>query len=201
MTIFLICSIISHVARTATKSRGVAQLVAHVLWEHGAGGSNPFTPTRLYPVHVAPWSRGLRHRPFTAVTRVRIPAESPFCGFRIRPWAFSSVGQSGRLITDWSRVRVPEGPPFGPVVQLVRTPACHAGGHGFEPHSGRQFCPAGWAFAGVAQLAEQLICNQQVAGSSPFASSTFFPAARPFAPGLAWYLSWVGSRVAKGSRL
>ena len=26
-------------------------------------------------------------------------------------WAFSSVGQSGRLITGWSGVRVPEGPP------------------------------------------------------------------------------------------
>ena len=25
----------------------------------------------------------------------------------------------------------------GPVVQLVRTPACHAGGRGFEPHPGR----------------------------------------------------------------
>ena len=99
--------------------------------------------------------------------------------------AFSSVGQSGRLITGWSWVQVPEGPPYcGPVVQLVRTPACHAGGHGFEPHSGRHyFSPVGF-FAGVAQLAEQLICNQQVAGSSPIASST-----------------WVGSRVAKGSRL
>ena len=32
----------------------------------------------------------------------------------------------------------------GPVVQLVRTPACHAGGRGFEPHPGRQY-------AGVAQ--------------------------------------------------
>ena len=36
--------------------------------------------------------------------------------------AFSSVGQSGRLITDWSGVQVPEGPPlcktiFGPVAQ------------------------------------------------------------------------------------
>ena len=27
----------------------------------------------------------------------------------------------------------------GLVVQLVRMPACHAGGHGFEPRSGRQF--------------------------------------------------------------
>ena len=25
----------------------------------------------------------------------------------------------------------------GPVVQLVRMPACHAGGRGFEPHPGR----------------------------------------------------------------
>ena len=27
------------------KYRGVAQLVAHVVWDHGAGGSNPLTPT------------------------------------------------------------------------------------------------------------------------------------------------------------
>ena len=55
--------------------------------------------------------------------------------------AFSSVGQSSRLITDRSGVRVPEGPPkkyLGPVVQLVSTPACHAGGQGFEPPPGRQ---------------------------------------------------------------
>ena len=45
--------------------------------------------------------------------------------------------------------------------------------------------------AGVAQLAEQLICNQQVAGSIPFASSS----------PLIQETLWVGSRVAKGSRL
>ena len=28
---------------------------------------------------------------------------------------------------------------YGQVVQLVRMPACHAGGHGFEPRLGRQF--------------------------------------------------------------
>ena len=27
--------------------RGVAQLVAHVVWDHGVGGSSPFTPTIL----------------------------------------------------------------------------------------------------------------------------------------------------------
>ena len=47
-------------------------------------------------------------------------------------------------------------------------PACHAGGQGFEPPSGRHI----YKFAGVAQSAEQLICNQQVDGSSPSTSST-----------------------------
>ena len=37
---------------------------------------------------------------------------------------------------------------FGPVVQLVRTLACHARGRGFEPHPGRHF-------ASVAQSVEQ----------------------------------------------
>ena len=155
------------------------------------------SPRLFTPAYVAPWSRGLRHRPFTAVTRVRIPTGSLF-PFRI--WAFSSVGQSGRLITGWSGVQVPEGPqPFGPVAQLVRAPACHAGGRGFEPLPGRHFPYRDdrWLCrkelrAGVAQLAEQLICNQQVAGSSPIASSTLW---------VKRDIIWVGSRVAKGSRL
>ena len=53
---------------------------------------------------------------------------------------------------------------YGPVAQLVRVPACHAGGRGFEPLLGRHY-------AGMAQLVEQLTCNQQVVGSSPIASS------------------------------
>ncbi len=31
-----------------------------------------------YKIHLARWSSGLRHRPFTAATRVRIPYGSPF---------------------------------------------------------------------------------------------------------------------------
>ena len=58
---------------------------------------------------------------------------------------------------------------------MVRMPACHAGGQGFEPPSDRHFFSKNalpiHPNAGVAQLAEQLICNQQVAGSSPITSS------------------------------
>ena len=49
----------------------------------------------------------------------------------------------------------------GPVVQLVRTLACHARGRGFEPHPGRHF------FASVAQLVEQGTENPRVGGSIP----------------------------------
>ena len=48
----------------------------------------------------------------------------------------------------------------GSVVQLVRTPACHAGGRGFEPHPNRQF-------ASVAQSVEQGTENPCVGGSIP----------------------------------
>ena len=37
-----------HCRPISRELRGVAQMVAHVLWEHGAGGSNPFTPTKKY---------------------------------------------------------------------------------------------------------------------------------------------------------
>ena len=49
---------------------------------------------------------------------------------------------------------------LGPVVQLVRTPACHAGGREFEPHPGRQY-------AFVAQSVEQGTENPCVGGSIP----------------------------------
>ena len=49
----------------------------------------------------------------------------------------------------------------GPVVQLVRTLACHARGRRFEPVPGRQF------FASVAQSVEQGTENPRVDGSIP----------------------------------
>ena len=53
-----------------------------------------------------------------------------------------------------------KGKQHGPVVQLVRMPACHAGGRGFEPLPGRQS-------AQIAQLVEQRTENPRVAGSIP----------------------------------
>ena len=49
---------------------------------------------------------------------------------------------------------------FGPVVQLVRTLACHARGRGFESLPGRQY-------ASVAQSVEQGTENPRVDGSIP----------------------------------
>ena len=63
--------------------------------------------------------------------------------------------------------------PYGPVVQLVRTLACHARGREFESHPGRHFF---WAtkvvffylsLASVAQLVEQGTENPRVVGSIP----------------------------------
>ena len=58
-------------------------------------------------------------------------------------------------------------PPFGPVVQLVRTLACHARGRGFESHPGRQGLIQPVLYASVAQLVEQRTENPRVVGSIP----------------------------------
>ena len=54
----------------------------------------------------------------------------------------------------------------GPVVQLVRTLACHARGRRFEPVPGRHFF-----YASVAQLVEQRTENPRVVGSIPTGST------------------------------
>ena len=56
----------------------------------------------------------------------------------------------------------------GPVVQLVRTLACHARGQGFESPSGRHLEKTALAvYASVAQLVEQGTENPRVVGSIP----------------------------------
>ena len=88
----------------------------------------------------------LRHRPFTAVSRVRIPVGSPDI------WAISSAGRASALQAGGHRFEpcIAHHIFFakhknkiltqGPVVQLVRMPACHAGGRRFKSVPGRQVC-------------------------------------------------------------
>ena len=52
----------------------------------------------------------------------------------------------------------------GPVVQLVRTLACHARGRGFEPHPGRHL-------AAIAQSVERILGKDEVSSSNLLSSS------------------------------
>ena len=62
---------------------------------------------------------------------------------------------------------------YGPVVQLVRTPACHAGGRRFESVLGRHRVPKGARrYASVAQSVEQWTENPRVVGSIPTGGTT-----------------------------
>ena len=65
----------------------------------------------------------------------------------------------------------------GLVVQLVRMPACHAGGRRFEPVPDRQlFKKSNQLYMRICwcgSTVEQLICNQQVGGSIPSTSSKY----------------------------
>ena len=91
----------------------------------------------------------------------RFKGSSPF---RCTIWRISSAGQSACLTSKKSQVRVLHSPPFGQVVQLVRTPACHAGGRGFDPHLGRHI----WV---RISMGESFLCKEEVACSSHVGST------------------------------
>ena len=82
-------------------------------------------------------------------------------------WAHSSAGRASALQAEGHRFEPYCAHHFyGPVVQLVRMPACHAGGRGFEPHPDRQpFFKC--RYASVAQSVEQRTENPRVGGSIP----------------------------------
>ena len=75
---------------------------------------------RIAKPQTSPSSRGLGHRPFTAVTRVRIPL-----GARTTSSTSSKVKKVLNLFQ-------------GPVAQLVSAPPCHGGGRGFKSRPGRK---------------------------------------------------------------
>ena len=89
------------------------------------------------------------------------------------PYKHGVTGSSPVVPTRWRSHFVVAPPLYGPVVQLVRTPACHAGGRRFESVLGRQipiicgYSKGSPLLASVAQLVEQRTENPRVVGSIP----------------------------------
>lgn len=112
-----------------------------------AGGSG-----NLLKNQTAPWGPDVESLHFSAVKR-RATARSACPGSLPAPRAFSSGGQSARLITVRSVVRVHKGPPR-------RQPQGGAPGLASERTGDGD----------VAQLAERLLCTQEASGSNPLIS-------------------------------
>ena len=82
-------------------------------------------------------------------------------------YVFGSIAQLGEHLPYKQRVigSSPIVSIIGPVVQLVRTLACHARGHEFESRPGRFI----WltSYADLAHLVERNLAKVEVAGPSP----------------------------------
>ena len=61
-----------------------------------------------------------------------VPTNKEVCRFILHTALLKMRFNSEAIETAWRFL-------LGPIVQLVRTLACHARGRGFEPHSGRHF--------------------------------------------------------------
>ena len=100
-------------------------------------------------------------------------------------WKISSAGRASALQAEGHRFEPCIFHHHGAVVQLVRMPACHAGGRGFEPllrrHDNRSDEDR-LSFAQIAQSVEQGTENPRVVGSIPTLGTrkTAFPARQSF---------------------
>jgi hypothetical protein len=150
-------------------------------------------------------SRGLGHHPFTVGTGVRIPYGVPHwlhkatantrcvvarCSESSRTWStfrfLRSVRLAAPVLATLSETNVRAGEAQlekrtpGVVVQLVRIPACHAGGRGFEPRPLRQIKalrsrafslewskPTVWLAAGLEGFCLQAKPRPAVCGRAP----------------------------------
>ena len=115
------------------------------------------------------------------------------------PPSSSGLGHHPFKVT--ARVRIPLGVPgqfIGPVVKLEFTPACQAGGRGFESRRdrSRRAQPAPASHGRVAQSAERPPEKRKVTGSTPVSTTKETPGHEPLSSG-----SGLGFRREGGSVL
>ena len=84
-----------------------------------------------------------RHKGYAAVAHLverhlaKVEVASSSLVGRSILWKFSSAGRASALQAEGQRFEPVNFHHCGPVAQLVRAPACHAGGRRFEPDPGR----------------------------------------------------------------